>query len=82
MDSKQDALDPREERINKMIGALTAIFPDNKIEKVGMYIYITSTTDSFLGHELNKLNAISTLFGGCGFFISASVSKGLQAVIY
>ena len=72
----------REERLNQMVGVLIAQFPDNRVERSGSYIYVTSNTDSFLGSALGKLNAISTIFGNSGFYITASVTKGLQAVIF
>lgn len=72
----------KEERYNQMIGALTALFPECKIERFNSSVYVTSTSASFIGSEISKLNAVSTLFGNAGFYITASVANGLQAVLF
>ncbi len=72
----------KEARLNTMVDVLTEQFPENKVERFGSYIYVTSTSDSFLGSALTKINAVSTLFGGAGYYITASVTKGLQAVLF
>lgn len=77
-----DELIAKEEKFNQILGALVNIFPDKRVERIGGYIYITSNSASFLGSELNKLNALSTVFGNAGYYITASVTKGLQAVIF
>lgn len=76
------AQEQKEERLNQMKTMAQAIFPENKVEKDGHYIRITSTRDMFIGSEIKKVEAISSLHGCNGFFLSASVTNGLQAVLF
>lgn len=76
------AEEQKEERLNQMKAMAQAAFPDNRVEKDGSYIRITSTRDMFIGSEIKKVEAISSLHGCNGFFLSASVTSGLQAVLF
>lgn len=72
----------KEERLNNISDTLIKLFPENKIERKGSYIYLTSTSTTFLGSEIHKLDAITTVFGNAGYYITASIGCGLQAVIF
>lgn len=72
----------KEERFNQMVGTLTTLFPECKIEKIRNTVYLTSTSASFMGTDIPKLTAVSTIYGGAGFYITASVVSGLQAVFF
>lgn len=72
----------KEARLDQMVAVLQDLFKENRIEKKGGRIAITAIYDSFLGSDITKASAVSTLFGNSGYYISASIANGLQIILF
>lgn len=71
----------KEELLGKIRLQAQEAFPENKVERDGKRIVVTSTSESFLPVEVRKVDGLCAIYGLC-YLINASVRNGLQFIIF
>ena len=72
----------REARLNQIENSLKELFPDYQVERSIFSIQLVSNSDSFCSSDLAKISAIANIYGNGCYCVSASVARGMRAIMY